>query len=206
MGEDNIVKKKHKIKDFHRVYKRRGLYGFLCKNCIYLLLTLVFFVGIILLFQHYIGDFDSFFKSIIKNMDLKYVYLLFFGSESLLGLIPPDILIIWSKTLVHPYGSVALLAVLSYVGGINSYFIGKLMKKIPTIDKFVRKQQEKHYREIKKWGGILILVAALFPLPYAMICLVAGSVDYPFKKFVIITLSRIVRFFGYAIIFFNFMR
>ncbi len=199
-------KRKRKVNEYHKIYKRVGFYRFLCKNCFYLLLTLLFFILVIVLFQHFIGDFDSFFKSIIKDMDLHYVYLLFFVSESFLGLIPPDIFIIWSKTLPMPYASIALLAILSYIGGINSYWIGKLIKKIPSVSRYVRKQQDKYYKQIQKWGGWLILVAALFPLPFAMICVVAGSVDYPFKKFALIILSRIARFFIYAFVFFNFIK
>jgi membrane protein YqaA with SNARE-associated domain len=199
------TKKRRGVTDYHKIYKRTGLYKFLCKNCIYLILTILFFVGIIILFQQLIGDFDTFFKSIIKGLDLVYVYLLFFASESILGLIPPDIFIIWSKTLPMPYASIALLSILSYLGGINSYFIGKLLKKIPSIKRFVLKQQEKYYKQIKKWGGILIVVAALFPLPFAMICIIAGIINYPFKRFLLITLTRIVRFFAYAWIFFNFI-
>ncbi len=199
------IKKKRGVTDYHKIYKRSGLYKFLCKNCIYLILTILFFIGVIVLFQQLIGDFDTFFKSIIKDLDLVYVYLLFFVSESFLGLIPPDIFIIWSKTLPMPYASIALLSVLSYVGGINSYFLGRLIKKIPSVNRYVRKQQDKYYKQIRKWGGILIVVAALFPLPFAMICVVAGSVNYPFKRFLIITVTRIIRFFVYAWIFFNFI-
>jgi len=199
------IKRKRGFNDYHKIYKRTGLYKFLCKNCIYLILTIAGFIGIIVLFQQVIGDFDTFFKNIIKDLDLIYVYLIFFISESFLGLIPPDIFIIWSKTLPVPYGSIAILATLSYLGGINSYFIGKLIKKIPSVARYARKQQEKYYHQIKKWGGVLIIIAALFPLPFSMICITAGTMGYPFKRFLIITTTRIVRFFAYAWIFFNFI-
>ena len=200
------MKKKRNIKEYHKIYKRIGFYNFIYKNFFYLILTFIIFILAIKLFQHYIGDIDTFFKSIIKEMDLTYVYLLFFFSESFLGLIPPDIFIIWSKTLPMPYLSITILAISSYVGGIISFLLGKLIKKIPSISRFVKKQQAKYYKQIEKWGGWFIIVAALFPLPFAMVCLVAGSVDYSFKKFLLVTLSRIVRFFVYAFVFFNFIK
>lgn len=199
------IKKKKTVDRYHNYYKRTGFYKFVFKNLFWLFLTVGIFIVIILLVQSYLTDFDTLFKSIIKGMSLIYVFILFFVSESFLGLIPPDIFILWTKTLAHPYLNVTILAGLSYIGGINSYYIGKWIQKIPRIKAFVIKKEKKHYSEIKRWGNWVIIFAALFPLPFAIICILSGMVDFPVKRFLLITLTRIIRFFIFAFLLYGFI-
>ncbi len=201
----NSTKKKRTVEQYHNYYKRTGFYSFLFRNLFWLLLTVAALIGLILIFQSYVEDFDTFFKSILRNLNLSYVFVIFFISESLLGLIPPDIFILWTKTLAHPYLNVALLAGLSYLGGINSYYLGKLIHKIPTVKEFVLKKEKKHYKQIKKWGSWLIIIAALFPLPFAIVCILSGMLDFPFKRFLLITVTRILRFFIFAFLLYGFI-
>ena len=56
----------------------------------------------------------------------------------------------------------------------------------------------KQLKNTSKWGGFLILVGALLPLPFAISCLTAGMIKYPFKNVVLVGLFRFVRFAIYA--------
>ncbi len=198
-------KKKRTADQYHNYYKRTGFYKFVLKNLLWLFLSVGVLIAIIVLVQSYLIDFDTLFKSVLKDMNLAYVFVLFFISESVLGLIPPDIFILWTRTLLHPYLNVTLLAGLSYIGGINSYFIGKWVQKIPKIKYFIIKKEEKYYKQIKKWGSWVIIIAALFPLPFAIICILSGMVDFPVKRFLLITLTRIIRFFIFAFLLYGFI-
>jgi membrane protein YqaA with SNARE-associated domain len=51
---------------------------------------------------------------------------------------------------------------------------------------------------LKSWGGFIIIVAALLPLPYSTMCLGAGMLKYSFKSLLLLGMFRIVRFFAYA--------
>jgi len=198
------TRKKHSIKSIHRVNKRNGFYKFCCKNALYLLLSLIFIIAVIVFVQNLI-DIDQLFKSVLHNLPTTDIFILFFFSESLLGLIPPDIFIVWTKTLAHPYMAVALLSILSYIGGINSYFIGMQANRIAKLRRHVMEKGEKYAKQIERWGQAVIIIAALFPLPFAMVCVVAGMAKFPFKRFLIITITRILRFFVYAIILYSFI-
>ena len=197
--------KKRTADQYHNYYKRTGFYKFILKNLFWLILSVGILIAIIVLVQSYLTDFDTLFKSVLKNMNLVYVFLFFFISESFLGLIPPDIFILWTKTLAHPYLNVSLLAGLSYIGGINSYFLGKLVQKIPRIKTYIIKKEEEHYKGIKRWGSWVIIIAALFPLPFAIVCILSGMVDFPVKRFLLITLTRIIRFFIFAFLLYGFI-
>ncbi len=98
---------------------------------------------------------------------------------------------------------VGLLALLSYLGGVLSYFIGKFIGGLPKIESWIIQRFSKHYDLIRRWGGVLIVFAALFPLPFSPICLIAGAVRFPFVTLIQLGLFRFVRFFLYAFILFS---
>ena len=54
-------------------------------------------------------------------------------------------------------------------------------------------------------GAAVILIGALTPVPFKLICIVAGFVEYEFILFVLLCcLGRGVRFFGMAVVFYYF--
>jgi membrane protein DedA with SNARE-associated domain len=54
---------------------------------------------------------------------------------------------------------------------------------------------------MQKWGGFLIAVGALLPLPFAMACLAAGMINFSKKHFFLFASLRVLRFviYGFAI-------
>lgn len=198
---------KEKFKIYHEYYKRSGLYLFLGKNFFKLILILTSIILIILLLDK-IFDLkhqQELIKSFVEHQKPFYVYLIFIISESFMGMIPPDIFMVWAKAkyVEHPYIIVTLLATISYVGGINAYYLGVLVHRLPSVKSYITRKYEKNFDMIEKWGGVVIIMAALFPLPYAMISTVAGTVNYPFKNFLLFGLTRYIRFYLYALVIFG---
>ncbi|MCF6241172.1 MAG: hypothetical protein L3J74_07495 [Bacteroidales bacterium] len=207
----NNHKKKRTLKKtlelYHNYYKRTGLYKFLGINFLKLILILAGIIALILLLDQVI-DFKARqddMQHFVERHNPLFVFSFFLGSESFMGLIPPDIFIVWAKARFseNAYFIVGILATLSYIGGINAYFLGILVRRFPKVEKYVQKKYEKNFELIKKWGGIVIIMAALFPLPFAMISTVAGIVKYPFKAFLVYGLTRYIRFFLYAMAIFG---
>ncbi len=127
----------------------------------------------------------------------------FFVSETLLGLIPPEIFIAWTKKTTEPILNLTILTTLSYFGGLSSYFIGEKSLKIKAVKNYLEIKMEKHLKNSKKWGGILIIVGALLPLPFSISCMAAGMIKYPFKSVVLFGLFRFVRFALYGLAIFQ---
>ena len=127
----------------------------------------------------------------------------FFASESLLGLIPPEIFIAWSDKTSNPIFYLSLLALLSYLGGVVSYFIGKAITKIPAIHDYLEIKMAKHIKNTRKWGGFLIVVGALLPIPFSITSIAAGMIKYSFTSYLLFGLLRFVRFYLYAIAIFS---
>lgn len=194
---------KEKVNLYHFYYKKKGVYSFLLKNSIKIIIGLAVLVGVVLFVKSLIPDFDESFQALLEKFDTLPVLLLFTVSETLLGLIPPDIFIVWAQKFDVPYLMVFFLGCLSYLGGVLSYGIGNRIGHIPKVDKWVKKKFVEHFDKIRKWGGVLIIFAALFPLPFSPICMVAGMVRFPLPAFFTLALFRFARFFGYAVVLFQ---
>ena len=197
------TKRRSRLNIYHHYYKRKGVYTFLWKNSLKITIGFGVIIGAFLVFKEFVPNYNTQLESILNSINTWWALSIFFLSETILGLIPPDLFIIWAKKFDQPYAMVSLLAVLSYVGGVISYFIGKYIGSQPRIEKWILSKFSDHFKLIQKWGGVLIVFAALFPLPFSAICLVAGAVRFPFNTFLILAIFRFVRFFGYALLLLN---
>jgi len=160
-------------------------------------------VGALILLDLYVVDFSNLFVYITETFAPINVLLVFLISETLLGLVPPEIFIAWSNKMPQPVVYLSLIATMSYIGGIFSYFIGKWLLTIPRIYEYVENRMQKHLRHIRRWGGFLIVVGALLPIPYSMTCMAAGIINYRFVNLLLFGLLRYLRFYLYALAIFN---
>ncbi|MCK4562486.1 MAG: short-chain dehydrogenase, partial [Flavobacteriaceae bacterium] len=83
------------------------------------------------------------------------------------------------------------------------YFIGKSIAKQPKVFNYLQIKMKKHLIMIRKWGGFLIIVGALLPIPFAITSVAAGIIDYKFKNYLLFGLLRFVRFYLYALVIFH---
>lgn len=188
-------------KRLHVYYGRTGFYLFVWESLKRAFLPIVLVVLALFLFNKYVYDINEGLETITETFSRIGILTTFFISETLLGLVPPEMFIAWTKKTPEPILNLSILATLSYFGGLLSYFLGKLTLKIPAVKKYLEVKMAANLKNTKKWGGFLILVGALLPLPFSIACLAAGMIKYPFKNVVIFGLFRFLRFavYGWAI-------
>ena len=102
-----------------------------------------------------------------------------------------------------PVVYLSFLALASYIGGILSYFAGKAITRIPAVHRAMETKMSKHIKNTEKWGGFLIVVGALLPVPFAVTSVAAGIINYKFKYYLLFGLLRFIRFYGYALVIFS---
>jgi membrane protein YqaA with SNARE-associated domain len=195
--------KKSKLRLLHQYYSYTGFYSFVKTSLVKALLPISIFIISLWLINEFFIDFNDLFTSITSTFKPLIVLAVFFASESLLGLIPPEIFIAWAGKTEMPVFFLTMLAVLSYVGGIISFFIGKAISNMPSVYNYLEVKMEKHVKMIRKWGGFLIVVGALLPIPFAITSIAAGLIHYKFKNYLLFGLLRFVRFYLYALVIFN---
>ncbi|MEN8965097.1 MAG: short-chain dehydrogenase [Polaribacter sp.] len=188
-------------KRLHVYYGRTGFYLFVWESLKRAFFPIVLVVLLLFLFNKYVYDVNEGLETITETFSRIGILTTFFISETLLGLVPPEMFIAWTKKTPEPILNLSILATLSYFGGLLSYFLGKMTLKIPAVKKYLEVKMAANLKNTKKWGGFLILVGALLPLPFSIACLAAGMIKYPFKNVVVFGVFRFLRFavYGWAI-------
>ena len=197
------VKSKNRLNLYHSYYKRKGFYDFVYSKGLKAALIFIVILVLLWLAERFIIDTDYIFASVIDKIPDWQVIVLFSFSEIGFGILPPDFFIVWSQKFSQPFVMITFLASISYFASIISYYLGTLLRKIPRLRKFLDIKLEKHTDKIRKWGGILIIFTALFPLPFSFFNVIAGLLKFPFKHFWIYALARIPRFYIYAVFLFK---
>jgi len=188
-----------KLKIKHEWNKHTGLYPFIGKTIIKLLVIIAIIAAIVLILNHFF-NLGEIIENYIFSHDTPGILTLFLISESFLGWIPPDLFIMWSDKFNSPFLWLSILGTISYVGGFNAYFIGKIALKFPKFRNWLENRNAEFFERIHKWGGIIIILAALFPLPFATTTMVAGMVKYPLKQTMLYGLTRYIRFYLYGVL------
>ncbi len=188
-------------KRIHVYYQRTGFYNYLSSNLKKALLPILIFIVALVIVNEFVININDLLILLTKNYSDTVIFTVFFISESFLGLIPPDIFIAWTKNTSDPILYLSILALLSFLGGIVAYLSGKAMLYIPKFKKYMQTKASVHIANMRKWGGFLIVVGALLPLPFAIASFAAGMIRFPFKNFILFATTRFLRYviYGYAI-------
>jgi len=196
--------KKRNLKSLHNYYSYTGFYKYLNENIKKSIWPIVGVIVSLILFDRYVFDVKEGLSFITENFSEKTILLIFFISESVLGLIPPDLFIAWAEFQSNPFLMLFILAVLSYLGGVLSYWQGVGIASIPSIKSKMDTRFAESIRNTRRWGGFLIIVGALLPLPFSPASLVAGFIGYPHRLFLRFALFRFLRFAIYGLALFSF--
>jgi membrane protein YqaA with SNARE-associated domain len=191
------------LKAYHQLLLRTGGYTFLRSNLLKLGASIFIILGLFYLIDGYIIDIDDAMAWVTQILSPAGLISLFFFSEVSFGFITPELLIVWADETLKPNWMLALLATLSYTAGIVSYFIGRFWSTRKIVRERILERNATIMDQLRRFGGLLIILAALTPLPYPIVCQLSGMNKYPFKYFVWITLVRFLRFGLYGALLFS---
>lgn len=193
---------KHSKLLFH-YFRRTGFFREIGVGFLQFMGILAIAVGILLIIDHYVISISDIFNYIVTHVPVYLVFIIFTLNESFLALIPPDFFVVWSEKLEYPWVILILMGILSYLGGVVSFRIGMAARKIPFINRWIKKRFEKHVKNIRRWGGWIIVAGAVTPLPFSLLVIITGMLGYPFSRYLIYGLTRIPRFALYALVIYN---
>ena len=184
----------------HQYYSYTGFYSFIGNGLKSAFIPTIAIIGILVFVNYKVISINELIENLTQNYSDLAIFSVFFASESILGLIPPDIFIAWTKSTEHPIVYLSLLAILSYLGGVLAYILGKAMLIIPSVRNVMEEKMSKHISNMRKWGGLLIAVGAVLPLPFAIASTAAGMIKFSFRSFLIFALLRFLRFIIYGFV------
>ena len=184
----------------HRYYKITRFYSFLKNTAYQAFFMIVIFVLLLMAVNYFITDINLLLNNIFETYSPKIIVLSFLISESILGLIPSEIFILWSSKSDSPILFLFALASASYLGGIVSYFIGMRISLMPAVRKHIERKIKQHIINLRKWGGVFIVLGAISPIPHSIVSIGAGLINYKFKYYLLWSLFRYLRFVVYFLI------
>jgi membrane protein YqaA with SNARE-associated domain len=119
--------------------------------------------------------------------------------------IPPDAMLI-PMSLARPdkaWFYASLCTVTSVAGGVLGYFIGAVLYDslgLWLIQLYGYGNKVEAFREAyAQWGGWIILIKGLTPIPYKIVTIASGFAGYNFLMFVLLSfVARGMRFFLFA--------
>ncbi|AUS06719.1 YqaA family protein [Pseudotamlana carrageenivorans] len=193
---------KSRIKLLHQYYSYTGFYNFVWQAVKKALPIIIGVVVLVYVINHFF-DINKALTELTEILPAWGVLSFFFVSETLLGLIPPEIFIAWAGKMYSPWFFLGLLAVLSYIGGLLAYWMGRTITKIPSVHNYLEVKMEKQLKNSRKWGGFLIVVGALLPLPFSISCIAAGIIKFPFRAVILYGSLRLLRFVIYGLVIFH---
>ncbi|GAA4899254.1 hypothetical protein GCM10023311_25620 [Flaviramulus aquimarinus] len=203
MNPKNKTKvKKSRMQLLHQYYSYTGFYTFVW-NAIKKAFPYIMALVVLIYVANHFFDINGALTQLTEILPTFGVLSFFFVSETLLGLIPPEIFIAWSGKMYSPWLYLSILAILSYGGGLVSYWMGRTITKAPSVHNYLEVKMEKQLKNSKKWGGFLIMVGAVLPLPFSIACIAAGIIEFPFKNVLLYGSLRFIRFAIYGLIIFN---
>lgn len=199
MQKERIRKNRWKL--LHQYYTYTGFYKFIVDGIKKAALPTLLVIGALIYVNYRVVSINDLLVTLTERYSDLTIFSVFFASESILGLIPPDIFIAWTKTTPSPIVYLMTLSILSYIGGVISYLSGKALLLIPSFRNYIEVKMNRHIINMRKWGGFLIAAGAILPLPFAIASLAAGMIKFDFKYFLMFALLRFLRFiiYGFAI-------
>ena len=187
----------------HRFYIITGGYTFMKEGLRKMGWALLFFGIALCVLNKYVFDLTSAAEWVTGQLPWYLVALTMFASEIMVGILPTDLFIIWTKSLSHPWLMVGILASLSYLAGVISYGIGQQLHRLPRVKRWVDEKFAAQFTKIRRFGGLLVVLAALTPLPFPLVSTIAGMVGYRFQWYLWAALTRFIRFALYAAVIFG---
>ena len=176
--------------------------GFLFHNLFKGLLWFAVIIAVFVTVEGYIqANFKEHIDTIRANPGI--LYGIYTVSEVVFGILPPELfMMIWILDNIDLSGfitNLAILTIISYGAGILGYYIGKVFSKTKFYQEKIREKYLKQYEgKLKKYGGYLVFVGAVTPVPFSATCMLAGSVNLDIRHFLLICITRVIRFAGYG--------
>ncbi|MCT4625266.1 MAG: VTT domain-containing protein [Schleiferiaceae bacterium] len=184
---------------YHVYYRRKGAYSLIKENAVKIIIGTVVIVGLIILLKKldiFHPEQDA--QYLKEHFNPIPVHLMLLLSEICIGLVPPPIFIFWAAKFESPYLMVFTLSLMSILGGVISFFIGRWLHSFPKIKKWVDEKYKKQFDTLKRFGGLLIVVSTVSPISFPTVAMIAGIVGFPFKTYFFLSLARFIKFYGWA--------
>lgn len=120
-----------------------------------------------------------------------------FITDAIFSPVPPDVvLVVVANSALHKQWATLLPAIglVSALAGNVGWFIGAWGARIRFLAPIIAKVRKRHEAMIKRYDRWAVVLGAVTPLPFSVICITAGALGMKLRRLSPVTLLRIPRF------------
>ena len=161
-----------------------------------ILMSTIVFLMIAAVFLVFTDEIKTASQGLIQQYGLISLFIIVMIMDSLLQPVSPDFLIMSYSLLDQPFIIAAIACGLaSVIAGVIGYRIGMMLDD-NGIERYLgQRKYQKAYNIFQKYGIFAVIIGALSPFPYSLICWSAGIFKMHFPTFLISAFfTRIPRF------------
>lgn len=134
----------------------------------------------------------------MDNLGLPGVFLGILLTDSLTFPVPPDTYLLIA---VASEKNALIMLILCCVGSITAgnlaYFLGPYLAKAPFFNSRIEGFRKKGEKLFQRYGVWAVVIAALTPIPFSIVCWFSAIYKMDRTKFFFATFARIPRLVGY---------
>lgn len=135
---------------------------------------------------------------LVVNLGYAGMFVGVFLADTFTFPVPPDVYIfIAVASGVDVVPSLTTVALASVIAGNAAYYIGPSISETPVLRARIEKFRPRGERLFEKYGVWAVAIAAMTPVPFSIVCWMAGTYRMKYGSFAIATLMRIPRVIGY---------
>lgn len=169
---------------------------YILKGLISLVLLVGFFAGV----RYFLPpDYVDYLHGLAEYPVLLLIF--FVVSEVVIGFIPPEafMMVFVDESLEFFATILFIMTILSIISGAIAYSIGYYFKNSALVKYLNRRSNTQVYiGYYHKMSGLLVILAALTPLPFGLISLISGLFALKFRTYLAYSTFRIFRFGVYG--------
>lgn len=159
-------------------------------------------IGIVAVLAHFwLDEFKTLAQGTIESLGMPGVLFGLWLTDTFTFPIPTDMYLavaVGAQSPVIP--TIIAICIVSMIAGNCGYFVGPQITKIGFVRRRVEAFRPRGEKLFARWGVGAVAIGALTPLPYSIICWIAGIYKMPYKKFFWATFFRIPRMVAYYLI------
>ena len=178
--------------------KRTSIKKYILQKIFWTIISLLLVVMINILINKYLGNY---FSDFAEKVSANYILtgLSFFISEIVVGIFPAELfMMIYQTKAANDYFLIVfVLGIISSFCGFMAFLAGKFLRSAKISRMIFLQKKFKEYGVLfVKYGWVILILAATTPLPFAMVCFIAGYFKFSHATFLkIVVPVRIIRFF-----------
>ena len=140
-------------------------------------------------------------ETLLRSVSIPILGIFVAFNDLIVSPVPPDVLLLVlgrsDESAINLFLIVVFFGLSSTLGGTVAWFIARKFGNPMWLGEKFQSYIRKHHDAVNRYGKWAVGLAAITPLPFSVVCWIAGFVKIDFAQFFLMALLRVPRFLAY---------